>query len=133
MPVAAPMKPNPPTPAPAQSLLPQPKQAPPTSPKPNFKASTLPRMSSPATALSANKFVGAQSPNPQFKPIPPQGSSVAVKPSPVFKVSKIDAKLNPSKWQPTSIQSVDYNHPRHNFNATEGRVDAPHPYNYSIE
>lgn len=98
---------------------PAPRQPPPTSPKPKFKANTLPR-----SAAAQNSFSpvipswGAAQPVPTLQPAwneaaPSQISSPQLK-TPMFKVAKVEAKTN--KWQPTSVQSVDYNNPRHQFN-----------------
>lgn len=101
-------------------LAPAPRQPPPTSPKPRFKANTLPRSSGGSSGYApVIPSWGAPpvEPNLQTASSPYNQSPVSSSPqakAPMFKVAKVDAK--PNKWQPTSVQSIDFNHPKHQFN-----------------
>lgn len=118
--------------APKQSqLVVQPKQPPPVSPKPKFKAKSLPREPvasqskscpviqswgmPPTNPVLQNAWSPATSTSAQSLSLD-QNSNVQSKPSPVFKVSKVNAK--PQKWQPTTMLNVSYDNPRHQFNSS---------------
>lgn len=107
---------------------PQQKQAPPTSPKPKFKASTLPRSLGPAQGTSSCPVLPSWAPppvEPSLKhhwtsPTPAEASfSPAynnLKPAPMFKVARVEAKAPAATWQPTVIHNMDYHDSRNQFN-----------------
>ncbi|XP_067945021.1 synaptopodin-2-like isoform X2 [Watersipora subatra] len=102
------------------------KQPPPTSPKPKFKANTLPRKSA-SKKSSCPVLPSWETPptNPNLQHVqnlaetdhPDTTIGSQSKAAPIFKVAKVDAKLQ--KWQPTSMKNIAYDDPRHKFNDSE--------------
>lgn len=106
---------------------PQQKQPPPTSPKPKFKANTLPRSSGPAQGNSSCPILPSWAPPPaepslkhHWSPSAPEEAFVSpsdnLKPAPMFKVARVEAKAPAATWQPTVIHNMDYNDSRNKFN-----------------
>ena len=105
-----------------QPSVTSPKQPPPTSPKPKFKANTLSQKA--AVEKSSCPVIptwGEPPTNPNLHHVwnaeanqLDANANVQTK-APMFKVAKVDAKLQ--KWQPTAMKNIAFDDPRHKFNA----------------